>query len=381
MIEDKIAIKAQPAWLACRQWLLRDALPLWADKGFDASRNAFQERLTFSGDPATDVPQRLMVQARQIYCYSTAQANSWMSGAGDLVTIATRSMVRNYYQADGQPGWVMSIDAQGSVLDSRRDLYAHAFVLLGLAAAFRSSNDEQYLALAEETLAFLDREMAQGSAGYLSTLPQDASCELRQNPHMHLLEGLLGLYAAAPSEQLKARCDAVVSLLHTTLFDPSSGILREYFNYEWAPAAGERGRVFEPGHHYEWVWLLHEYARTFQCDLPPVAALLLEKAAMFGHSPGGLLWTEVRDDGLVTDRTLRLWPHTEAIKASLYQTIPNASTEYLLTLLHNSFLRPTTPGGWIDRISPDGTSLVDHMPASSFYHIVCAFSEYERLAG
>jgi len=37
-----------------------------------------------------------------------------------------------------------------------------------------------------------------------------------------------------------------------------------------------------------------------------------------------------------------------------------------------SFLAPAVPGGWVDRTDRHGAAQVDHMPASSLYHVCTA---------
>ena len=49
-----------------KSWVVKDALPLWGEAGFDAARGSFVERLTFEGAPLHAAPRRAMVQARQI---------------------------------------------------------------------------------------------------------------------------------------------------------------------------------------------------------------------------------------------------------------------------------------------------------------------------
>jgi mannose-6-phosphate isomerase len=44
-------------------------------------------------------------------------------------------------------------------------------------------------------------------------------------------------------------------------------------------------------------------------------------------------------------------------------------------------LRHPVLGGWYDQFDRDNRSLVDTIPASSFYHIVCAIAEAERVLG
>jgi mannose/cellobiose epimerase-like protein (N-acyl-D-glucosamine 2-epimerase family) len=377
--KGRIGAQELTPWVISRQWLIGTALPLWADVGFDQVRSVFHERLTLQGVPMGTLPRRLMVQARQIYSYANAERNNWMVGAGDLVARASRSMVRDYFEADGRPGWVTSVDASGRVVNPARDLYAHSFVLLGLASAFQSTGDEYYLVLADKTLQFMDSEMANNSGGYVSSWPNSAQFELKQNPHMHLLEALLALYAVAPRNDYRSRSEDVVSLLERHLFQPSTEILAEYFKPNWLPIEGDRGRLFEPGHHFEWVWLLNRYRQIFDCSLPLCSEALRRTATAFGRSDKGTLWSEVRDDGLVIESSIRLWPHTEAIKAVLSGKphTPESSVEMWLSILYQTFLEPAYPGGWNDRLTIDKELLVDYIPASSFYHLVSAFSECE----
>ncbi len=38
--------------------------------------------------------------------------------------------------------------------------------------------------------------------------------------------------------------------------DAETGGLREFFKADWTPYDGEKGRIMEPGHQFEWAWLL-----------------------------------------------------------------------------------------------------------------------------
>ena len=43
--------------------------------------------------------------------------------------------------------------------------------------------------------------------------------------------------------------------------------------------------------------------------------------------------------------------------------------------LDQHYLTHPVKGGWYDQFDRDGHSLVDTIPASSFYHILCAIAE------
>ncbi|MCC2113967.1 MAG: hypothetical protein KDJ16_18170, partial [Hyphomicrobiales bacterium] len=47
--------------------------------------------------------------------------------------------------------------------------------------------------------------------------------------------------------------------------------------------------------------------------------------------------------------------------------------------LRTKFLAPAVSGGWIDRYAANGARAVEFMPASSLYHLFCAYSQLDRL--
>jgi mannose-6-phosphate isomerase len=72
----------------------------------------------------------------------------------------------------------------------------------------------------------------------------------------------------------------------------------------------------------------------------------------------------------------RLWPQTEALKSELVTGWPTAVADATIDRIFRHFLEPAAPGGWVDRLTADNHPLDAPMPASSFYHLFLAFSEY-----
>ena len=364
-----------------RTWAVDDALPFWATAGFDGSKHRFEERLAFGGDRLPSVPIRLMVQARQIYVHATAARLGWYPRSAGLVERAFDSMVRDFHAADGKEGWVFSIDRRGAVVDARRDLYAHAFVLLAVASVVQATGQSAKLALADQTLALIDKNMRAQREGYVERLPSTVG-HRRQNPHMHLLEGLLALWSASSDKRYLERAGYVVDLFESRFFQPSSGTLCEYLDDELRPASGIDGAIVEPGHHYEWIWLLRWFERETGRPVARHVDALYAHANNHGFDADGLIVDELLADGSCRQPSRRLWPITEAIKANIAEARlgrPGAEERAaaLVECLATRLLQPATRGGWIDRLDLNGNWAVDHMPASTFYHIVCALHELE----
>lgn len=356
-------------------WLRGAALPLWATSGFNERYGRFEERLDLWGRPLMDVPLRLMVQARQIHVYSMAAERGWYPGALERVERAFEAFQRNYYRRDGGDGWIFSVTQEGAVVDATRDLYGHAFALLAIASYTRVTGGRSALALADETLAFLDRDMKALAGGYAETLPPRRGPR-RQNPHMHLFEALLALWEASADDRYRDRADELLSLFQTRFFQSSAGVVLEYFDDALLPAAGSPGNIVEPGHLYEWCWLLRTHQRaTRGRESASIIDALYEYADRYGQDDDGLIVDELSVDGSVATPSRRLWPMTEAIRCNVSEAAagrPEAAgrAAALAARMSERFL--TSQGGWKDRLDRTGTPVDRWMPASSLYHVVGA---------
>ena len=366
--------------LRAKSWLVADALNLWSTAGIDHKSGRFRERLDLSGGPVVNVPHRLMVQCRQIYVFAQAHLFGWFDGR----MIAERALDRaiaDFFRSDGHPGWVFSITSDGSVLDPRRDAYAHAFVLLALAAAFRVTGRWELIAIADETIEYMDQALRSEWGGYLEGLPPATSVR-RQNPHMHLFEAMLELFDVTDRPAYAARAGELFGLFATRLFRYDVGALAEYFDANWN-LPSDREITCEPGHHFEWVWLLRKFAAATGRAVSPFVDALYQFAYANGFDQSGLLISEVTPDGRVLDPSRRLWPHAEAVKANavehlLGRTGCASRAGGLLKAILDIYCVTAVPGGWIDRFDADGCPAVDFIPASGLYHIAGCIWEAHR---
>ena len=206
----------------------------------------------------------------------------------------------------------------------------------------------------------------------------------RQNPHMHLLEAMLALHGATGDTRYLSRARQLFELFQSRFFDPASGTLGEFFTAAWQPAPGQNGTLVEPGHHFEWVWLLEQFGRASGDDVSAEQAALYRFAETYGvDSADGLAFDGVLRDGSMHDDNKRLWVQTEAIKAQVVraeQGHASATTrlESLLEGLFGNYLRGN--GTWQDHIRRDRSGFASHAPASSFYHLFLAICEVLRLS-
>ncbi|WP_242097987.1 AGE family epimerase/isomerase [Sphingomonas sp. CROZ-RG-20F-R02-07] len=367
-------------------WNRDVALPVWATRGFDPAASRFVERLDRSGRPLS-VPHRAMVQARQIYVYAHAAELGWYAPGATLADAAMTALRRDFCDEAGDMASIaFSIDPHtGRRISEVRDSYTHAFILFAIAYLYRLTRDPALIGLAERIATFVMRDMVDPHHGGVVDAVPAASTAKRQNPQMHLLEAYLALEEAVPGGGWLEQADILVALFYDRLTIADQGVLLEHFTHDWRthPDPTMRG-VFEPGHHYEWAWLLDRHQRLSGHDHTQWRAMLHGKAAQYGHAPSGLIYDEVNADGQVAKRSHRLWPHTEAIKAAAVRHRDGDGEAFedarrMAALLSAHFLDTPFAGGWTDQISPTGEPLVDYVPASSFYHLFLAATEADQI--
>jgi mannose-6-phosphate isomerase len=198
---------------------------------------------------------------------------------------------------------------------------------------------------------------------------------------MHLFEAALAWEQLSPDPGWQALADEIAELCLARFMTPK-GLLLEYFDATWAPAAGLQGRLAWPGHQFEWAGLLERWAlRRGREDTRTVARRLYRYGANHGIDPKrGVAVFELLDDLSVNDAKARLWSQTEWLKAALILARSASGDErqrYLADAIAAAkalmlyFDTPIT-GLWRDKLLADGSWVDEPAPASSFYHIIDA---------
>ena len=364
-----------------RGWLLDSCFPLWADHGVNEA-GLFAESLTTSLDELPAEFTRVRVQARQTYVFSEAWRLGWKrETSARLVNAGVATLAGRALNAQGLAGRTLSTNS-GHLVDETSDLYDTAFTLFSLAEAARGPGPaEAALAAANGILANLERAARDPvNGGYAETLPRPAQRE--QNPHMHLLEACLALNAVQPGGGHMLRAQELVGLFESKLTAGENGLLGELFAPDWSPLPGEPARIVEPGHQFEWVWLLHAYARQRGEPVSAAAERLYTFALTTLDAEGRTILSAARG-GAPVDASRRAWSQSEALKAHLAMLEARRDDRFAAAacrsfdILMDEHL--TEDGGWIEHIGADGAILSNMTPASSGYHVVFAFAELIRV--
>lgn len=377
-------------------WLHDTLLPFWATEGFDSRQGAFIEKLDLSAKPSTEDYTRVLVQARQIYVYAHAHRSGLYPDGLGLADTAYRFLSKHAWDPE-DGGWYHLLRQDGSPLDRTKDCYGHAFVLLALAWLYRAGGDREVLARARQTVAFLDSRLRLERDGGFDGYAEQAAgggealrLPRRQNPHMHLFEALLALHEATGEAEWLERAEEIFGLFRRHFFTAESGQLVEFFDLEWREVTQDGLRPREPGHHFEWVWLLHRFGQLSGQDwVQPVMEQLFAWGWQHGidRTAGGVFgaFDELDQSGrILKDGSKRLWPQTEALKACLAlaergdHPVAKAGVKALLQSMFANFVS-LDHALWQDQLSGEGKMIASTIPASSLYHLYLAITEVLRV--
>ena len=357
-----------------RDWYFDRTLPVWGERIIDAKGGGFHESLDTNLNGTSINGKRTMVQAR--LCFAFAQA-SYLGMGANYLSLAKRGfefLLSNAQHPAG--GWRHRLRPDGAPYDDHRELYDHAFIIFSTAWLYRAGVSEAS-AVALSTQNFLDAEMSHPEGGFIESL-KDNTGPRRQNPHMHLLEAYMAWSELSNENIWKDKAAEIIDLFENAFC--VDGSLREYFTDDWRPIPGDLGRIIEPGHHFEWIWLLHQSAKITG-HLSPRASELLDFVHCFGIDPdtGGII-DKVSSNGDTLAAKRRLWPQTEAIKAYCACSLSGSQKAALnLTAMLESFwlqhLKDAPKGGWREHVGQNGEVIRFDYPGSSLYHLAVAAAE------
>jgi mannose/cellobiose epimerase-like protein (N-acyl-D-glucosamine 2-epimerase family) len=169
--------------------------------------------------------------------------------------------------------------------------------------------------------------------------------------------------------------------------------VREFVGHDLEPLAGTDGERRDPGHQYEWAWLLHRYADLAGVnDARSLAGPMIAFVERHGLAPRsgpleGLPFDALDGRGQVTENTHLLWPLTEAGKfyaarhARLADTGDATRARGLASIMARHFFAPATATGlpvWVNRLDADGRPVWSEALSRLLYHVAIFVTEGAR---
>lgn len=349
-----------------QQHFLDVIVPLWLGPGWNAELALPYEALDSEHRPLPPQRYRAMACARQLYLFSTLIGQ--VPGAEERAAALFRSLQRHFHDAE-HGGWFYSIDPQGAPLDQRKDLYTHAFILFACAHYWGKVREPLVESVLNASLEVVAQRFATGDGLYEATLDRDwsslASGPL-QNPLMHLAEAFLATLSVREDLAVQQALTELCTAMHQHFVDPQFSVLME-------KPLGSVDNWYEPGHQFEWYFLLASSPLLQGSSLHAA----LERAFTFTEQLGVDQQTgavramlDLGPAGGTRDGTQRIWAQAEYLRAL---TLRPHSEVALLQQLQALQQRSLHAGGWYECRDEHGEVSRKDMPSTTPYHLATCY--------
>lgn len=362
----------------CRNYL-RGCLEYWASQGYDHEGGGYFEGVDLEGEPLTTLDRRLRVQARNIFSHAAAT----LAGYGDFTAVAESGFayVNSHYRQE--TGFATLVDFRGQILNPSIFAYDHAFMLLALGWLTSLTGKAEHRQGLDDIWNFIQNYLRNDRGGVYTSSPHPEPNFpfIEQNPHMHLFEALLDIHILTGEGVWLKEASKIYSLYQDYFYNDHDRLIREFFNKDYTPYI-EKEWV-DPGHHYEWTWLLNKYEK-----LSGEKTVSLNEIFHYGEihvGKWGLAYEFLLPDGTVVKSTHRMWAQTEQIKAqlTLYERTGKIShfkkAVKSVETFFKVFCHPDIPGVWYDCFDEEGSLVSKKSPASTLYHLYVGFQEFIRV--
>ncbi|CAI8869870.1 AGE family epimerase/isomerase [Pseudomonas sp. IT-P4] len=357
-----------------QQHFLNVIVPLWQGPGWNADMALPYEALDAEHQPLPAQRYRAMACARQLYLF--AGLIGQVPGAEERAAALFRSMQRHFHDAE-HGGWFYSVDAQGAPLDQRKDLYTHAFILFACAHYWDKVREPLVESVLNASLEVVAQRFATDDGLYEATLDRDWSSldsGPLQNPLMHLAEAFLATLSVREDPDVKQALVELCTAMHARFIDPQHGVLME-------KPLGTVDNWFEPGHQFEWYFLLESSAllrnSTLHADLQRAFAFT-EQMGVDQQTGAVRAMLDFAADSGVLDATQRIWAQAEYLRALTLRPDSEAAVLRQLRALQQRSLHA---GGWFECRDEYGEVSRRDMPSTTPYHLATCYRGLAQYLG
>ncbi len=186
---------------------------------------------------------------------------------------------------------------------------------------------------------------------------------------MHLAEAFLQVLAVRADEHTQQSLLQLCEALQAHFVEPAHGLMLE-------KPRGVVDNWFEPGHQFEWFYLLHTSPLLRDTPLHASIDRAFGFAEQYGVKEGAVL-AMLDVDGRVLDATQRIWAQAEYLRALVLRAGSEAKLVDQLQALQARFLREA---GWYECRDGEGNVSRHDMPSTTPYHLATCLEGLQRLS-
>ena len=362
--------------------LCRNILPFWINHVVNRTNGSFHGALTNEGVVDDTVERGALLTSRILWTYSAAYRQYRDPAYLAMADYAYADM-QSHFRDCNAGGYFWSIQADGTVLRDRKQVYGQAFAVYALAEYYAASNVKEALDEAITVFRLIEtkaRDVALG--GYFEAFDRDwqpiddmrlSAVDLNapksQNTLLHVMEAYTNLLLVWPDETLHRALANLVEIMLQRVVGESSGHLGLFFTADWQPLSNK----ISYGHDIEAAWLLTAAAEALAdakltARIHALAVHIADVTLAEGVDADGALFYEGDHTG-ITDSNKEWWPQAEAVIGFLNAYRLAGDARYLAAAFRvwdftEEFLVDQEYGEWFRAVNRNGELLADPLKVS-----------------
>ncbi len=360
---------------------ISNSLLFWATTGYDNINGGYYEAVDFHGNPITSLHRRFRIHPRNIFAHTAATVKGYGNYI-DTAIQATSFIMETCWQK--KQGFATLSDNEGNIINDTVVLYDQTFTLLAFAWLYHATQQKEYKYNLMTVWKTINETLSYDKYGFATSnkAKKQSDALLLQNPHMHLFEALLDVYQIMKEEYWLAEATNIYTLFSKFFYDKEHRVVLEYLHKDYSPQHEAIDKI-EPGHHFEWVWLLHKYRILLRDTIDTDMIENIYRFAMeHGISKQKIPYEIVQHNGVPVKSTQRMWAQTEQLKAHLAMYEYSKDITYIdfaiqtLETLNTYFCSHDISGVWYDCYDIHGTMVAPNSPSSTLYHLFVCLDEF-----
>ncbi len=305
---------------------LKAILYYWEHNAVDTVGLGFVGRIDENNQKHPEAPRGAVLNTRILWTFSAVYRQT---GNPQHLELAQRAFyyVREFITDREKGGLFWSVDHDGKMLDSHKQIYAQAFGIYAMSEYCRVTKDSEALRLAQDWYKLIEKNsLDEEYGGYIDAFARnwttmddmrlsakDENASKTMNTHLHVVEAYANLFEVWPSPELRNRVIELLKIFDEIIIDRSGYHLTLFFNKQWKPD----NTIISYGHDIEAAWLLLSCAESIRDEesirTAKINALKITDAAMEGLDEDGGLWYEYDQKRMELIREKHWWPQAEAL--------------------------------------------------------------------
>lgn len=250
---------------------LANILDYWMAFTPDKENGGFIGRINNDNVPDAHAPKGAVMHARILWSFSAAYP---IAGKEEYLSYANRAWryLKDRFLDEEFGGVYWTLDYTGQPLDTKKQVYAIAFVIYALAEYYKiSALDEVKLVAIGLYRDLVRHAFDEVKGGYFEAFTRDwkdiadlrlsekdANERKSMNTHLHVLEAYTNLFRIWPDEELNRQILQLLRNFREYIIDGAAHHLILFQDEQWNP----KSRTISFGHDIEAAWLLLEAAEV-----------------------------------------------------------------------------------------------------------------------